>query len=211
MRDPFALFPLKSGAASIEHSIAETENKAYPKMGWYGVPRGLYSVEEELHLEAITALLGAAFVLSQTTITKVGAVAHRIHRLMDEPAWLPAGKAQVMRIGSEVQTATQKTVIESVDAVANYFKHREEWPDEWNAPEGTAQQRRTVAIIRDLGLSQANSENLHVAMAALGIHRPDTVGQLIDKVELWRQNVADHLMSALVTSSVLTPDESDVM
>jgi hypothetical protein len=130
MRDPFALFPLKLVAASIGHSIDEAENKAYAQMGLYGVPRSLYSVEEELHLEAITPLLGAAFVLSQTTITQVIALARRIHRLMDEPDWLRVGKVELMRIGSEVHTATQRPVIEIVDAVANYFKHREEWPDD---------------------------------------------------------------------------------
>jgi hypothetical protein len=42
------------------------------------------------------------------------------------------------------------TALSSIDALANYFKHRDEWPNEWNQLKDS--QRNTASILRDLGL-----------------------------------------------------------
>jgi hypothetical protein len=40
--------------------------------------------------------------------------------------------------------------VAAIDALANYFKHRDEWPNRWNELAGG--QKDTATVLRDLGL-----------------------------------------------------------
>ena len=96
-------------------------------------------------------------------------------RLAPEPL-----ASEVLKKSKTVNEASEHTVIEAIDAVANYWKHSEEWSTSevkrgrrlvpvWDAELKPGVQGRTIQIVTGLGLRPGSTGNLRQAAEALGV------------------------------------------
>jgi hypothetical protein len=120
-------------------------------------------------IRIIEGLLGAAFIVCQTQITAVTEAAlrcraHAIRGGLSFPAFGDKNH-EVRRLGPRFDARWSK--IEVLWALANYFKHHDEWPPRtWTNPRGLA--RFTVPVISAAGLQESSSGNLRTGAEALG-------------------------------------------
>jgi hypothetical protein len=91
-------------------------------------------------------LLGIAFVVAQTYIAGTVADAKRIVKSLSK-----VNKETLLRQHSEKLLGFDLTKIEICDAMANYYKHHEEWPD-WSVP---GRHQKTVSILRSICIEQS--------------------------------------------------------
>ena len=149
---------------------------------------------DEWFLEAVTddecdrieQLLGWAFVAAQTFITIVRS---RLSRLSDmcsknvgkHLSFISTPKAhEVLKLADSMRNEPRYTEIEVINAVANYWKHQEEWPtriepkDEyaelvWNQDQMHNNEKLTVEIVLSIGMSPSSTGNLRTAFEAFGM------------------------------------------
>jgi hypothetical protein len=120
-------------------------------------------------IEVIEGLLGAAYVVCQTRITAIAqsALRCRARIVADDPVFVAFGDRahEVRRSGPRFDVQWSK--IELLWALANYFKHRDEWSsDSWTNPQGSAAQ--TIRVILSAGLKPSSNGNLRTGVNALG-------------------------------------------
>lgn len=134
--------------------------------------------------DQIEQLLGLAFVAAQVFVNKI------------RTRWtktVPDDVKRRFRGGSEPSDLLKKSplhagskyhVVEVINAVANYWKHSEEWPiieasinvkgrrglrPMWDLHSTKESQKYTVEIITDLGMSCGSTGNLRHAVEVLGV------------------------------------------
>jgi hypothetical protein len=198
LEDPFEMFPVQSVERSLVNLVAESEEAIAEQSGWWGVSRKYYSVEQEHHLEMISLLIGSAFVLGQTAITQTVAIAVKLHSLAGKPAWLPGRRDDIMRTAATFHIGTKLSDMVLINAVANYFKHHREWPDDWS-PTGSKAADQTIEIVRSLGFSPGNyDENLWTALRCLNVSVAASGAMLGNRIQDWRERLAENLRSALL-------------
>lgn len=148
--------------------------------------------------DVLETLLGSAFTVCQTHIAQVVADVHRLHRLALKPqvgavgvqlATTTTKKSDIMRHGCPQILGANVTVIEAMNALANYFKHRDEWPRDWS--KATGQTVETVRCITAIGLSQGSSGNLRTGSEVLGNANYCQMSVFVDLLEAWHE----HLMT----------------
>jgi len=182
--DPFEMFPLDSVARGLADLVSASDETISDHSGWWGVSRKYYSVEQEHHVEVIALLIGSTFVLGQTAITQTVAISKKLHSLAGEPNWFPSDRRTILRTEAAVHVETSLSELILFDAVANYFKHHYEWPDDWNPQRAEKPQRRTIEIVRRLGLSpESREDNLRIAVQNLGLTTSDMV--LGARIQAW--------------------------
>ncbi len=183
LEDPFEMFPIDSVARSLDN--LRTMSVEAINERWYGPPRHYYSVEQEHHIEVIANLIGITFVLGQTTITQTVAITKKLRALAGNPSWLPSNKENILRAEADLHLETNLSEMVLIDAVANYFKHHWEWPDDWIIP--TSQ---TIDMVRRLGLSPDydREKNLQTALQSLRFSSGATLGS---RIQGWRERLAE--------------------
>ena len=189
LEDPFELFPLQSVSAQLAELVNQAGLRHFERNGLYGPSRKFYSVEDEQDVAVEILLIGSSFVMAQAAITRAISIATKIRDLLEEPSWLTHGKESLMSTEAPVQDEIGMSKIALVDAVANYFKHHYEWPDNW-ADAGGAQ--KTIDAVVRLGFEPGSENNLSRALQALGMTDRDLspLGTLIQE---WRERLAAHL------------------
>jgi hypothetical protein len=191
------MFPVEAVSSHLAQLVSDSYDRITEQSGWWGVSRKYYSVEQEHHLEMISLLIGSAFVLGQAALTQTVAIAIRLWSIAGEPTWLPASKAEVLRVEPTIHTGTRMSEMVLIDEVANYFKHHYEWPTDWDTKKARRTQRRTIQRVASLGLAPGNHENnLQAALQGLGLCT-STMSSLASKIQGWRERLADRLRSGL--------------
>jgi hypothetical protein len=119
--------------------------------------------------EIIEGLLGAAYVVCQTQITAIAwaALRCRAQIVKDDLPFTAFGERdhEVRCMGPRFDARWSK--IELLWALANYFKHRDEWSSHsWTDPKGLKQ--HTVPVILAAGLKPGSTGNLRRGAEALG-------------------------------------------
>jgi hypothetical protein len=142
-------------------------------------------VDEEC--ERIEEMLGMAFVACQLDITRV------ISRCgdIDHPGELPdkSYKWKLMDRCSRKVAKSAYTQITAINGFANYFKHVDEWPRDWEKIQGRGA-RETAKIVKELGAEQGCSGNMRRGFKAiLGHNRYQEVSELGDIVDTWAKNL----------------------
>lgn len=174
-----------------------SEEAITSQMNWWG---GRYSVEQEHHIEVISILIGSTFVLGQTAITQTVSIAKWIYDLAGKPEWLHGDKGSVMQTEATLHLKTNLSEVVLIDAVANYFKHHSEWPDDWTP---TRSSKRTIDLVRELGLSPETNldDNLRTALYELDLTAPRP--SLGSRIQKWRERLADNLRRKLQNHNVV--------
>lgn len=156
-------------------------------------------VDEECALDE--HLLGAAFVICQAQITAVVSRAQntRKHVLSRGGTFSAFGESKeaVRDLGARLPPPATATRVEMLWALANYFKHREEWPRDWskiNKPDT----KKTVDVIKQAGLSWQSSGNLRAASEYLGNSGDYAkVQSFADIVDAWANVVVEAVKAEL--------------
>jgi len=138
-------------------------------------------------------LLGAAFVVCQTQITAVTSRAQKAREaiLRHEGGRFLAfgvGKKCIRDLGEPLPPPANATKVDMLWALANYFKHREEWPDDWT--EASPETAITVSVIQQAGLTRESTGNLRTAAEYFG--NPNDYTQLsifADIIDAWAKQV----------------------
>jgi hypothetical protein len=137
--------------------------------------------------------IGSSFVLGQAAISQAVSIATKINELAGRPTWLPHGKSALMSTVALVHDGTGLSTIVLIDAVANYFKHHYEWPDDWT---GSSRGQATIDVVRKLGLEPGEEDNLSHAAQELGMTGSD-LSPLSTLVQEWRERLAAYLRKQL--------------
>lgn len=142
-------------------------------------------VEETL--SAIEDLLGTAFVVCQTGITRTVSPLMRLHR--DASRAIPPVELRISSgerphlcsLFSETVEDSDVTRVQLIDAAANYFKHRAEWKS-WKSLRG----QRTVQVLLSVGLSEKDSWPLQKVSEKLGNPAFCETYRFSRAIERWR-------------------------
>ena len=166
-----------------------------------------YVIDDETYL--IEHLLGAAFVVCQAHITAVIQAArrarkHAITAGVPFPAFGDTDQ-EVRKFGAEFDEKYSK--VEVLWALANYFKHRDEWSKRtWSNPKNN--ERMTVVVIKAAGLEPSTTGNLRTGAEALGNDEYSNMGVFIDIVRQWSVEVQKKTQEAFGASSAKSGDHS---
>ncbi len=153
------------------------------------------SVTDE-ECDVVETLLGSAFTVCQTHIAQVVADVKKLHVIAGRPnagrpgvalATTTTRKSDIMRFGCPQVSGTSVTVIEAINALANYFKHGDEWPRDW--AQATGQAADTIRVITAVGLSRGSSGNLRRGARSLGNKSFDDMDVFGDLLGSWHENV----------------------
>jgi len=176
--------------------------------------------------ERIEELLGMAFAVAQSSITTVrtgisSASAICESNLGQRLSIAPDAKAYgTFQLGPKFGSGPY-TAAEVINAVANYWKHHEDWPTVeqpragriatlWDKNGRRGNEQKTVAIVMSIGLAYGSSGNLRTAAEALGIREPyENLSPIRDVLRRWAQDVYDKTR-AEITSRGATPGNAAV-
>lgn len=146
--------------------------------------------------DVVETLLGSAFMVCQTHIAQVVSEVIELHKTALKPRNGNPGatlrttttkKADIMRHGCPVVGATDVTVIEALNALANYFKHRDEWPTNWNSAKPLTSE--TIRVINAIGVSQFSTGNLRTGSEALGNTDYQSMNVFANLLENWHDEL----------------------
>lgn len=191
IEDPFETFSMQEVIRSFGKLAEESEQSRFDRAGPWGTPSPkYYSVEDEHNIEVVEHLIGVAFVLGQATITQAVSLVKRMHREANAPDWIPFKKDDIINAASPIHTESGLGKITIVDAVADYYKHRDEWTDQdWAGPDI---KNRTILKAVSLGLGQKGHHNMERALRQLDVFVSD-MSPLADLVVKWRSDLAQQI------------------
>lgn len=141
--------------------------------------------------DSIENWVGLAFVATQTYLTRVTSRCRRLHDWHEHQTKSRLllgieGKRQEILGATTKVRRTNYTAVEAVNAFANYFKHREEWPFDWTQLERDIE-KRTAKVIQAFGARPGSTGNLRQGYASVlgdGIAFNE-VARLGDVVHTW--------------------------
>jgi len=146
--------------------------------------------------DVIETLLGSAFTVCQTHIAKVVSDVKTLHRLAGKGSKGKSGvrltttngeKTDIMRLGCTQVGSSGVSLVQALDALANYFKHREEWIGDWASLSGHA--AKTAPTITLLGLQKGSTGNLRRGAKLLGNTGFDNMNAFANILEEWHKEV----------------------
>jgi hypothetical protein len=163
-----------------------------------------FATDEEC--EATEQLLGLAFVAAQSFITAFRTEVAKVARISwkkfgvklsfttDEKAY------NIFRLSPMLPAAPTFSIIEAINAVANYWKHGEEWSTVlvssgkwgkpvWDTASLRGNEKRTIEIVTALGLCPNSTGNLRTAAKALGVVEFDDLGVLRRVLRTWASDL----------------------
>jgi len=153
------------------------------------------SVIEDLH--------GAAFVVSQSSITAIVSRLKAMLQLAQSMGTpinsIPREKKNMLAFKSTIIPSKGITHIQAIEALANYFKHSDEWPRGWVNP--PANSKPTIDILHALGFQFGDNSILRNAMQFF-----DSNGNLLalaNSVNEWHGAILGELKSELASSGLI--------
>jgi hypothetical protein len=190
LEDPFEMFPMQSVTSSLGGLANKQEQSRFDRAGPWGTPTPkYYTVEDEHDIEVVGHFVGSAFVLGQATITQAVSLVKRMYEDAGKPSWIPSDKGGIMKTAAPIHPKTGLSKITIINAIANYYKHRYEWRDDWSGPPTS---KPTIDIAVQLGLRPKGCHNMENALRELGIY-PDNMVPLAQLVVAWREELAEHI------------------
>lgn len=165
----------------VEREIASSsrriENASHSGDEWF-----LEAVTDD-ECDCIEQLLGWAFVAAQTFITTVRSRLLRLSDICNEDMRSPLSFVAsdkihgVLKLADPMRNNPKYTEIEVINAIANYWKHQEEWPTRtepkeqylervWDHRRMPNYKKRTIEIVASIGMSPSSTGNLRTAYEA---------------------------------------------
>ena len=196
LEDPFTMFPVEGVSDTLFAAIDETETRKAERMGWWGVARKYWSVEDEYDHEKVGLLVGAVFVLAQACITQTVSILNELRKLLPPESVIPKDKPGKLEKHAEIEPRTKRSKLVVINAVSNYFKHAYGWPEKWNlvSKNGSQAEAETIRIVLQLGLKPEAEmpDNLLLAAQCLGLG-PNNPRAVASSIQQWREEWAREL------------------
>ncbi len=140
--------------------------------------------------EYVEELIGSVFLVLQTRIRRVTKAAEAV-----DAALRAAGRSPIPEFtNGGIKTiqgpfgATDKSLVALIWAIANYYKHRDEWPPAvWTDDHDPSieRSRKTRRIIRLAGVERSGSGNMRRCLEFLGVHPYSGCAELGERVQAW--------------------------
>jgi hypothetical protein len=146
-----------------------------------------FVVEQECQL--LETLIGTTFVVIQTQLTEFLSTIMRLCDVLGSPT----PKPRILRLRAQTVGTTGHTLAEGVDAFANYFKHRDEWPLHWSNVDKRA--KRAVSVIRAYGAREGSTGNLREGLSSMG-YRDLNVSRMSRDLQTWWNERLRHYSQA---------------
>lgn len=170
LNDPFAIFPLQDVARSLAESVSESEEYFREREEPWGVSRKYWDVPMELLDHGIGVAIGSAFVLGQAAITQSVSIVGQIRKHANDFSGIPKKKRAILETEAKIMLRSQLSDMVVIDTAANYFKHRHEWPADWQNDQGSVAQRQTMADAHRIGMTEHDfCNNMRAAVYELGL------------------------------------------
>jgi hypothetical protein len=153
-----------------------------------GEPQAIEAARDEKE-EVTEMLLGIAFVACQVYFTKVIARLEWLDKVLPRydgcDAGIGKGRRKKLDASSSRVPGTSFSAAQAIDAVANYWKHNDQWKT--LIPPGAADPAASVAwdtsgmgdgekfthgVVHELGMRAAFMDNIHRVSSLLGGHSP---------------------------------------
>jgi hypothetical protein len=150
--------------------------------------------------------LGVALVAAQaqltsvrTAILEVSSIAARANQ--SPIPFLESGKGyDLFRLFNDVMPTRQFFRMEAINAIANYWKHHEEWPTkttprsdaidlEWDPETAGRQSQSTIGVVTALGMSCRGTQNIQEALRTIGVSDPSDLALLRAWIDDWSDSV----------------------
>jgi hypothetical protein len=151
------------------------------------------SIIENLH--------GAAFVVCQASITAIISRVKALHTFAKGDGHpissVPNDKNQMLTFKSSVVASTNVSQVQAIDAVANYFKHNDEWPRGWINPD--ARSKPTITTLQALGFQFGNSAILTDAVKFFD----SNLLSLANAVNVWHEAIVEELKKELTNAGLM--------
>jgi len=154
--------------------------------------------------ERIEELLGLAFGATQSYITTFRTRIATLSNACKEDfgqglsfSTNPKG-FDVLQRGDPFRVGVPYSTVQVVNAIANYWKHQEDWPlreekqgrwlrSVWDAAGVTPIERRTIEIVTAIGMTPLSTGNLRLAAEILGATDYRDLSQIRTKVTDWAE------------------------
>jgi hypothetical protein len=148
--------------------------------------------------DSIEEQLGLAFVAAQTHTTRVVSLCKRIHDWHEGQTGsktllgIDGKKDQILGVKNAdilPVAGTAYAAVEGINAFANYFKHRDEWPHDWTQLQKT-NEKHTATVIQAFGAQPGSTGNLRQGYRGLfGDDDYANLGRLAGAMEHWTRAV----------------------
>jgi hypothetical protein len=153
-------------------------------------------------------MLGIAFIAVQVEITRAVAEVRKLHDLAkrkgDKLCTTTKDRKDIMRHG--FTDPAKPSPIEVIDAAANFQKHSDEWPRNWDVtPPRNRNVANTVKVLLALGIKPEDFV-IYACARHLGINTPADLLRLLDHLASWRSGLAGAYKAELVRKGVHPPD-----
>jgi hypothetical protein len=190
MIDPFETMALQSVSKALKQILEEADELLYANMGTEGVARGYWTVPEELLHEEKGYLIGNIFVLAQVAITQSTILFQKLRGYCDKKDRFPKQKKKIYEFRSNTVNGLNISEISLIDAIANYFKHQDEWPSNWVSTNNNSYP--TMEIVKNIGMKpQLLTDNIEIALNVLGVS--GDISGVTNIVQSWRETLASEL------------------
>ncbi len=205
--------PLQPVLTSFREVLADIDQKVSSLSGQ------LENTEDELERIGIDSwiedqavfyheMLGIAFIAAQVEITRAVAEVRELHELAKrkgiELLTTSGRKKEIMR--HEFPDPAKPSLVQVIDAAANFQKHSDEWPRNWHVnPPRNPGATDTIDVLLALGIKH---DDLIVSVCArhLGIDKPADLLRLQDHLATWRSELAQAYTGELVKKGLHPPD-----
>jgi hypothetical protein len=152
--------------------------------------------------EHVEELMGLAFVAAQSFITSFRTRLAMVATICKSELGIlltgvtDAKGYEALKLGKSIGTAASYTAVEAINAVANYWKHQDDWPTReerkdrhlvtiWDSASMRPNEKRTVEIVTDLGMLHFSTGNLRVSAKALGVTRYEDFSPIRRTLRCW--------------------------
>ncbi len=155
----------------------------------------------------VEELLGLAFVAAQTFMTGVRTSIAALSKACENDFGRPLAFARqpksfdVFNKGDPLQPGSPHTTAKVINAIANYWKHQEDWPTRediknhrsvtvWDpATMRTDNEKRTLEVVTGIGMAPLSSGNLRAAAEMLGVTDYRDLSPIRQKLKHWANSI----------------------
>ena len=136
--------------------------------------------------------LGLCFIIAQNFITSVVSDIKKFHNQNAQyESKKPEKKELISEAFSEIVPNSNFTRIQAIDAIANYFKHNDEWIRGWGGKWVGLKPNEinTIYIVSFLGMTRSNPNNIQLACEKLNFNKENILQETYDLLNTWSNNI----------------------
>lgn len=200
--DPFDVFPLMQALYGMGRLIGEYNDELFSR--YEDIAPKYRDIGLEQGLEAMSIIIGAGFVAAQSILTSTFSCVRRLYEFDAVPSAIgngvPTSKSELFQIAAIDRNGVSD--IFGINALANYFKHASEWPQDWSGLTRPLE-IETARTVRAMGLRPGDPDNIFRGAESLTFGGRDGLSKLAARVQEWRESVEAEIRHRLRQANLL--------